>query len=160
MHVCFKACIILWPLRCDFDVRIKDNELTHNIILILSISAHLRKGHVNKRALKPENNTRNGHQGIQMLHVLHWTCFEHCDEGCKHSSISMEETSGSCWAASMWHTVPTRIIVPLEIQMLGAPYACTSICGHYVTLLRSSWLSQGASTQNRTAKNSTLSSKR
>lgn len=39
----------------------------------------------------------------------------------------------------MWHTVPTSpsadgIVVLLEIQMLGGPYARTSICGHYLTL--------------------------
>lgn len=138
MHVCFKACIILWPLRYDFDVHIKDNELIPNIILILNISAHLWKGHINRTALKPENNMRNGHRGIQMLHFLQWACFEHCGKGCKHSSISVEKASGSCWDASMWHTVPISpngIVVLLEIQMLVGPYACMSICGCYVTLL-------------------------
>lgn len=50
-----------WPIKCDFDTHIKDNEMIQNNIVIVNISSHLQKGHININNLE----TRKQHEKTQ-----------------------------------------------------------------------------------------------
>lgn len=58
--------MMLWPIKCDFDTHVKDNEIIQNNFLIINISSHLRKGHISVNNLE----TRKQHEKTQTQNDL------------------------------------------------------------------------------------------
>lgn len=83
-------------LCLGLDSQLRAIELTQNILSILNILSHLRKGRINT------SNPKTRKQHVKMtwlLNSLWWTHFEYRNEGHKNFNFLMWGVPGNCWDA-------------------------------------------------------------